>query len=987
MKMSHLSNGVSRNQKRKARRLIQCAMVGAAVSLAVGAVPALAQVRGDAAPQTATPQVSSYAGDTYLGTTGITQPYDLTKHQFQIVTVPDYEAYPAMPISLYQSLYPNAKSIIVGNAQDAPYVSSTDYSTHYTDSTLNLRQALGIANETTGPNASTGPVIITENITTTFLTTGNGPIVIDNPNAQVVFKSKTFNVYQGTSGSTALTFPGIDVKAGSVLFYDVYNSPGRPAFPIKIEGTGQVNVFAFGVDNGGWINLSEMDDSAKFLGSRYTQVNKSTSYAGSPVDLSTLNLNDNSYFELGENNTIFSSATPGDVNVNDNSTFILNGGNVLSSGEPAPNTLYGNLNIGDGDGSNNAYAVLGIQNLITGNVTVNNDGTLRSLGPTDINGDLEFKSGSTFIASLGTPVNAQEFHFDTTGTHPGFSGTSPNGTTTEAVTPYGNLPWWSTSNSTWTTQYPNFATQMIDPTTTLPGQPGYYAPPAGTYLLKVVNTTDDPDSTITIDDGANMVIDSLTSLGNIGQKYIIFKVEDPSDLSGTFNITNALTSLTFSDPTLDETPDTIDGLYDYYITLTGRNIASLVGGNKSQRSFLTYLNNLNENVSPFPDNANAALTHIINNFNDIGPDATNSFLGNSYAAHDAQLYWNQSTFVHQVNDQLTTERYMDSGQSTFHMNASGLGDVYGQLFSLRQSLNNSRSGLAGVLNANGANSPTNNGVWASLYGDRVNTDGDSSLGSMGWDGSTTGVAAGYTGGDEHFKWGVAAGHQKSNLDFNNLLDGASAEGTVEGYNVGLYGALNHKKSYLNGILSYSHFDNDATRNDQVGGNTSSFNSHGIAAQLEYGIHMHQSKASDITPYASLLWTRDDRDGFTEQGDGAGLSVDGDSHSIFTSQLGVRYNHRTYDKDTGALKGGLQAGVAWVHQFGDTDFPLTARFNDDPSGFSFNSYGTPLSSNAAQVQLGAYGRIHNNVIGFVNYQGTFGGNEHVNSVTGGLGYQF
>jgi outer membrane autotransporter protein len=321
---------------------------------------------------------------------------------------------------------------------------------------------------------------------------------------------------------------------------------------------------------------------------------------------------------------------------------------------------------------------------------------------------------------------------------------------------------------------------------------------------------------------------------------------------------------------------------------------------------------------------------------------------------------------------------MNSNQNSFNLAGSSFGNVQGKLLSLRQSLNTPV--FAGALNAKDSNGASNRGVWADAYGGRVKTDASDSIGSPDWDGSTTGFAAGYTGGNDHFNWGVAAGHQKSDLDFNDR----NASGKIEGYNLGLYAALNHKKSYLNGILSYSHFDNDASRNDAIGDNSSSFNSHGLAAQLEYGIHVRQTKSSEFTPYASLLWTNSDIGDITEKGTGAGLSLDGDSNSVVTSQLGVRYNHRTFDKSNN-LKGGLQAGVAWVHQFGDTDFPMTAQFTGTSGNWDI--YNTPLSSNALQVQLGAYGRIHNNVIGFANYQGTFGDNEKVHTVTAGLGYQF
>jgi outer membrane autotransporter protein len=937
---------ITKTQKVKAHRLIRRALTGAALVSACCTVPAMAQVT--------TPQPSLYDS------------YKLTDHPFQIVQVPDYEATPNFP----SALYPDARFLSVDAADDAPYVSSTTYG----DSGLNLRQALGIANETSGPNATSGQVVITVNVAN-YLTVGNGSIVIDNPNAEVIFKSHNFRTYQGTTAShSALTFPAIDVEAGSVLFYGTSNSPAYAEFPMKIGGTGQVHVFAFR-ENGPEINLTEIDGSGEFIGNRYIRINNNPGTATTPLDLTNLNLNNSSYFELGQSNSIKSN-----VFVNDNSTFILNGGNVLSSGEPGPNTLTGNLTIGDGNGTGNAYAVLGIQNKITGNVTVNNDGTLRGLGPTDVAGNATFANGSTFIASLGTPVNAQEFHYDSSGT--GYTGTvqSPNGTTPNALTDAGNLPWWASSagNTGWTTRYPNYKTQLIDPDSTLPGQPGYYAPPIGSYLLKV-------DGNITADAGSELVLDSLSSL-NVGQDYIIFKVKPGSSFTNNFSITNALPALTFS--TLSNDVSTIDGYTDYYVTLTGVDLSQLdmSGANKSQRSFFNYLNNLSNNP-PLSPNANSSLVWIINHFNDLGPDSANSFLGNTYAAHDAQLYWNQKAFINQISDRLGSDSNLDSGHGLFSLNATGLNNVQGQLFSLRQVMDTTRLNLAGALNANASNGAADNGVWASIYGDRVNTDGDSSLGSMSWDGSTTGFAAGYTGGDSRFKWGVAAGHQKSDLNFDNLVAGADARGKVEGYNLGLYGSLNRKNTYFNGILSYSHFDNDATRTDVIGTNTSSFNSHGLAAQLEYGVHVRQTKKSDFTPYASLLWSHDNRDGITEKGTGAGLSIDSDSHNIFTSQLGVRYNYRFLDKNSDTVKGGLVAGLAWQHQFGNTDFPLTAKFNDDTSGYSFNSYGTPLSSNAFQLQLGAYGRLSRNIVGFANYRGTFGDNEKVNAVTAGLGYQF
>ena len=164
----------------------------------------------------------------------------------------------------------------------------------------------------------------------------------------------------------------------------------------------------------------------------------------------------------------------------------------------------------------------------------------------------------------------------------------------------------------------------------------------------------------------------------------------------------------------------------------------------------------------------------------------------------------------------------------------------------------------------------------------------------------------------------------------------------------------------------------------------SINSRGLSVFGEYGIHLSRTPKKDLTPYASILWARTKRGSINESGTGAGLDIDSTSNSIVTTQLGARYNYR-FLGESDEVKGGLQAGLAWVHQFGDTDFPLNARFNGTIS--SFTSYGTPLSSDALQLELGGYGKFSDKLIGFAGYRGLFGKSEKLHSINAGLGYQF
>src|SRR5690606_993684 len=113
--------------------------------------------------------------------------------------------------------------------------------------------------------------------------------------------------------------------------------------------------------------------------------------------------------------------------------------------------------------------------------------------------------------------------------------------------------------SDWENEYPDFAEQILNPADTIGGAvdnyaANFYAPPVGTYLLKV-------DGDINADAGSTLVLDSVSSL-NVGQKYIIFKVAPNSTFTNNFSITNALSALTFSDSLLSEV-SSIDGYTDY----------------------------------------------------------------------------------------------------------------------------------------------------------------------------------------------------------------------------------------------------------------------------------------------------------------------------------------------------------------------------------------------------------------------------------------
>jgi len=406
-----------------------------------------------------------------------------------------------------------------------------------------------------------------------------------------------------------------------------------------------------------------------------------------------------------------------------------------------------------------------------------------------------------------------------------------------------------------------------------------------------------------------------------------------------------------------------------------------LSGTRNQQSFQRYLNNLLENTDTIGINN---LLDLLNNSDN--PNIFNNFLGDSYSAFDMIGYQNASNFAHAVAEHAKNPLYSASGTSgnnpMYELNfadngAQRLSGVGAQLTLVQQMLN-PRPVMQ--LAANGNNNDSS--LWGSVSGHWLHNESDSTLGSPDWSQNSKSVTLGYQGGDNSFSWGITGGYHDGTINFNNR----SADGDNDGWNAGL-NALWQSKShtYVNGVLTYGHESNSLTRNDGLGTNKADFDAKSYSALLEVGKRIDR-KTFSFTPYASLLGVKYDRDAFTESGSGAGLSVDGESHSYLTSTLGVRIS-RTFLDESGQTRGGVMLGASYQHQFSGTEFPVTASLNGAMGSSSFTTYGTPLSSNSLGIQLGGYGRITNNLYGFLNYSGNFGGEQKVNSVTAGLQYGF
>jgi outer membrane autotransporter protein len=360
------------------------------------------------------------------------------------------------------------------------------------------------------------------------------------------------------------------------------------------------------------------------------------------------------------------------------------------------------------------------------------------------------------------------------------------------------------------------------------------------------------------------------------------------------------------------------------------------------------------------------------------PLQNSELTADSYTSYYAQTYWNQKAFIDSIADQLRNGNDTQDVAANFALNPNSMSSINGRLNSLRQIMDAPAHGLG---YANGAGNTNSSGIWASVSGNSLSTDRDDYIGSPNWHSSSLAYTVGYTGGNDSFDWGVAVGHQKSDLTFYDR----AASGTSEGYNAGLYAGWQGKGGYLNAILGYGNYDNDASTHD--GSGSANFKTHGLSAALEIGKHLSGDKDNGFTPYAALMWVRSKVGNIDESYErGTGVTFRSGSQNTLTAQLGVRYLHTMIDKN-GQKKGGWRAGLSWLHNFGNNDFAMEASYPILDLPYTFTERNTPLFNNALQVELGAYGRIHNSLVGFVGYRGVFSSDQKQNSVSAGIGYQF
>lgn len=141
----------------------------------------------------------------------------------------------------------------------------------------------------------------------------------------------------------------------------------------------------------------------------------------------------------------------------------------------------------------------------------------------------------------------------------------------------------------------------------------------------------------------------------------------------------------------------------------------------------------------------------------------------------------------------------------------------------------------------------------------------------------------------------------------------------------------------------------------------------------------------ITPYVSFLALQNHRDGFTERGAQA-LNLDVSSENTLSLQaaLGVRAAKEFRITETFLVTPEISA--RWVHELGDNEALLNARFAGAPSG-SFRVSSDKLDRDSGVFSVGVTGKMKDVWSFFLAYDGQVRSKESAHSVTGGAKFQW
>jgi autotransporter-associated beta strand protein len=268
--------------------------------------------------------------------------------------------------------------------------------------------------------------------------------------------------------------------------------------------------------------------------------------------------------------------------------------------------------------------------------------------------------------------------------------------------------------------------------------------------------------------------------------------------------------------------------------------------------------------------------------------------------------------------------------------------------------------------------PARFSAWLSGIGSTGGVDGDGNAADLSYTLGGTAFGVDYRL-DPHLLFGIAGSY----VSGSQSVDGFRSDGHTDALSVALYGSFTQGAFYTDGLAGYANASNDMRRRVSLPGMESGSASGDTSAnqflgQVETGYRIGLGLPADtsITPFGRLQIAWVHQDGFTETGrSDFNLDVESQTTTSVRTTFGA-------DLTAGFDLGGgwpLDVGVrvGWMHEFADTDRPITAAFDDVP-GSRFTVSGATAARDSAVIGFSAATEIADNTSLSVGYDGEVGG---------------
>jgi outer membrane autotransporter protein len=261
---------------------------------------------------------------------------------------------------------------------------------------------------------------------------------------------------------------------------------------------------------------------------------------------------------------------------------------------------------------------------------------------------------------------------------------------------------------------------------------------------------------------------------------------------------------------------------------------------------------------------------------------------------------------------------------------------------------NGMRGGSGISSGETSLSPA---LWGRVFGGRAN-QGERD-GIAGYHASYGGVII---GGDALVApdWRLGGLFNYARTNVGNDGDNSGSSAGVNSYGLMGYAGFDGKPWYVNLTAGLARQQYSTTRDvsftDFSGIANGSYNGTLATTSVQAGYPLALASLT-LTPLAGLNYSTLRQNGYTESGgNGAALTVDGNTANSLKSQLGMKLE-RSFSTSYGILQPAAQ--LSWNHEFRDFRLSNTASFAADSRGAtSFSTLGTTPLRNTAQLSLGA-----------------------------------